>query len=98
MIWRLGLLIRPHVATVALGGQALPVELPDRSHPVAGIAIRYCVRADQREAILMLVNVMNRDLPPVYPVTEVALRSVFAAMEIGVAVLAVAAYVGENAD
>jgi hypothetical protein len=52
---------------------------------------------DQRETILMLVNVEHRHLPSSRPVAKVALRSVFAAVDVSVAVLTLAAGVGENA-
>ena len=44
----------------------------------------------------MFVDGMAGDLPSVGPVTEIALRTVFPAMEIGVAVLAVAAYIRKD--
>ena len=78
-----------HVATGALGRQPLPVERTYRPHLVAGIAIHHRVRPNQREAILMLIDfVANGNLPPGIPMACIALRSIFASMNIGVAVLA----------
>jgi hypothetical protein len=46
------------------------------------------VSADQRESILMLIDVVNGNLPTIGVVAEFTLRAVLAAMKIGVAVLA----------
>ena len=47
------------VAAVALGRESEPVELSDRSHFVAGIAVHHRVCANQRETILVLIDVMD---------------------------------------
>ena len=44
----------------------------------------------------MFIDGVNRNLPAVHPVAKVALDSVLAAMQVGVAVLAIAADVGEH--
>jgi hypothetical protein len=77
-----------HVATRALGRQSLPIERTHRPHFVAGIAIHHRVRPNQREAILVLINVVNGDLPPGIAMACIALRRIFASMNIRVAVLA----------
>jgi len=53
------------------------------------------MRPDQRKAILMLIDVFGRDLPAVGVVAQLALSSVLATMQIGVAVLALVRSVGE---
>jgi hypothetical protein len=63
---------------------------------VARIAVRYSVRADQGKTVLVFIDGMNGNLPAGDAVTEVALRSVFAPVDIGVTVLAIASHVGEN--
>ena len=85
-----------HVAARALGRQSLPVERAHRSHLVAGIAIHHRVRPNQREAILVLVDVVDRDLPPCIAMAQVALRAVLAPMNIRVAVLALVASLREH--
>ena len=80
-----------HVATATFGRQSLPVERAHRPHLVAGIAIHHRVRPNQREAILVLINVVNGDLPPGIPMACIALRRIFAAMNIRVAILALVA-------
>jgi hypothetical protein len=96
MIRRSGPLKRPQVATHTVGRQPLTVELPHRSDPVTRIAVDRGVGADQRKAILMLIDGVDRDLPAIDPVAGIALRPVFPSMKVGMAVLAVAAHVGEN--
>jgi len=76
------------MAADALGRKPEPIELPDSPHFVAGIAVRHCVRANQREPILVLVDVVDRNLPAIGVVAQFALRTVLAPMQIRVAVLA----------
>ena len=54
------------------------------------------MRPDQREPVLMFVDVVNRDMPPGIAMAQIALRSVLATMQIGVAVLALVRSVGES--
>ena len=96
MIGCRGCLKRLEVAAHAFGRKALPIELPHRSHFVARIAIDDSVRANEREPVLMLVDVVHRDLPAVDAVAQIALRSILPAMDIGVAILAVPAGIREN--
>jgi hypothetical protein len=84
------------VAAHALGRQPLAIELTDGSRSVAGVTIRYGMGANQWKTILMLVDGVNGHLPSVHAVTEVALRSVFSPMNVGMTILAVAPHVGEN--
>jgi hypothetical protein len=95
MIGDLGLFEIPGMAAITIGREPKAIELPDRSHFVAGIAINHSVSADQRKAILMPVDVVNRDLPAVGVVAQFALSPVLAAMQIGMAVLALIGSVGE---
>ena len=53
------------------------------------------MRADERETVLVFINVVDRDLPPIGVVTEFALGSILAAMEVCVAVLALVGRVGK---
>jgi len=96
MIWRPRPLKRSHVAAGAIGRQALPVKLSYRAYAVAGVTVSYRMCADQRKSVLMLIDGVDGNLPPVDPVTNVALRAVFPAMNVGVAVLALTANIGEN--
>lgn len=83
------------MATEAFGRKAEAIELPDGPHFVAGVAVHHCVRADQRKTILVLVDVMDRHLPAVCVVAQLALRAVLAPMQIRMAVLAFVRSIGE---
>jgi hypothetical protein len=96
MIGRSRFLKRFQVATRALCRKTLPIELSYRSHFVTGIAIHDRVRTDQREPVLMFVDVVNGDLPTVHAMTDVALRPIFAAVQVGMAILALLANVAED--
>jgi len=96
MIRRHGPLKRPQVAAHTVGREPLTVELPHRADPVARIAVDRRMGADQRKAVLMLIDGMDRDLPAIDPVAGIALRPVFPSMKVGMAILAVAAHVGEH--
>ena len=63
---------------------------------MTGIASERRVRTDQGEAILMLFDVPNRDLPPLDCVAVFALRSQLPAMDVGVAIGAAVAHFGKN--
>ena len=63
---------------------------------MARVTIYNRVRTDQREAVLVLVDVVHRHCPAVDVVTQVALGTIFASMNVGVAVLALLARVGED--
>ena len=85
-----------HVAARALCRQPLPVGRAHRPDLVARIAIHHGVRPDQREAILMLIDVVDGDLPPGVAVARVTLRGIPTPVNIGVAVLALVVRLGEN--
>jgi hypothetical protein len=76
------------VTTHAFGGEPEAVELSDRADLVTGIAVYGCMSADQRESILVLINVVYGNLPAVGVMAELTLRAILAAMQICVAVLA----------
>ena len=90
MVGRSRLLKRSHVATNTLGRQPLPVELPHGASFVARITVGHRVSANQRKTILMFVDGMHGDLPATDPMTDVTLRSVPAAVNIGMTILAIA--------
>src|SRR5215469_36063 len=87
---------RAQVAADTFGGESKTIKLADRAHLVAGIAIHCRMRADQGKTILMLVDVVNRNLPAVGVVAECALSAVFPPMQIRVAVLALHRRIAEN--
>jgi hypothetical protein len=90
------LLKRPHVATYALRRQTLAVELAHGPDLVAGVTIHNRMRTDQRETVLMLIDVVNRNLPAIDAMAEIALGAVFSAMQVGVTILALPADIGEH--
>jgi len=85
-----------HVTARAFGRESLPVGRAHRPDLVARIAIHHGVRPDQREAILMFIDVVDGYLPPGVAVARVALRGVPAPMDIRVAVLALVVRLGED--
>jgi hypothetical protein len=85
-----------HVTARAFGGEALTIGRPNGSDLVAGVAVHHGVRANQRKAILVFIDVVDGNLPPSIPVARIALRGVSAAMDVGVAVLALVVRPGEN--
>jgi hypothetical protein len=95
MIRRRGPIKVISVATNTLCRQSKSIELPNSSDLVAGIAIYDGMSADQRKAILMAVNVLERNLPAIRVMTELALGPVLSAMEVGVTVLALIRHAGE---
>lgn len=90
-----GLAKSVYVTAHAFGGEPEAVELADRADLVAGVAVNGRMSADQRKSILMLVDVVNGNLPTIGVVAEVALGAILAAMQIGVAVLALDGGVAE---
>lgn len=82
------------VAGVALRRHRL--ELAARRSFVAGVTIQRCVRSSQREAVVMLLHLLHRDLPPTNGVTPFAVRSQLPLMNVGMAVLAALSDAGEH--
>ena len=84
------------MATHAFGGKSEAIELADRANFVAGVTVHGSVGADQRKPVLMLVDVVNGNLPAVRVVAKCALRTVLAAMQIGVAILTLFRSIAED--
>ena len=81
------------MAGVARGGQA--DELSAGRAFVARFARKRRVRPDQGEAVLMLLYVLDRNLPALHRVARLALRTHLPAMDVGVALSAFVSYVSE---
>ena len=62
---------------------------------VAGIAGDGCMRANEREAVVMLLNLLDRNLPASNRVALFAVGSQLTPMDIGVAILTALTDVGE---
>lgn len=80
-----GIAIRGHRLELAVGGIL-----------VAGIAVNGCMRAGQREAVVVLLNLRDRNLPSTDGVTLLAVRAQLPAMNVGVAILAALADIAEH--
>ena len=63
---------------------------------VAGITVDGCVGAGQRETIVVLLHIFNRDGPSADGVALLAIRAQLTLVNIGMAVLAALTDVGEN--
>lgn len=96
MIRRRGLLKGLQVTTDALIGEALTVKFPDGSGPMTGVAIHGGMSANQRKAVLMLVDRMHRYLPSVDAMADITLAAVFVAVDVDVTILALPAGVSQN--
>jgi hypothetical protein len=81
------------VARIALRRESL--ELACCRALVARGAIQSCMRADQGKTVLVLVNLLHRDLPPLYAMALFAGRSKLTLVDIGMAIGALLAYVCE---
>ena len=69
MIGTLRLVVRLEMAAHTFRRQGLPIELSDGSRRVTCITIHNRMRTDQREAILVLVDVVHRHCPAIHGVT-----------------------------
>jgi hypothetical protein len=96
MVWRRRFLVRGQMTTLTSRGQSLPIELPHRPGLVARIAVHSGVRANQWKAVLMFIDGMDGNLPAIHPVAKFTLRPVFPPVKIGMAILAIAAHIGEH--
>ena len=65
MVWRRSLFEVPGMTTDALRREPETVELSHGPHLVTRIAIHHSVCADQRKPILVLIDVVDRNLPAV---------------------------------
>ena len=82
------------VAAVAIGRHR--GEVAQRAVLMAGIAIDRGVRSQQREAVVMLLDLLDLDVPALYRVTLLAPGSQFSFVNVGVAIGALFAHVSEN--
>lgn len=89
-----GLLENVGVARIALSRKAL--ELADRCALVARIALDRGMGSDQGETVLVVLNIFDGDVPALHRVALLAASTHLAAVDVGVAVSALAAYVGEH--
>jgi len=87
MVRRGGLAKGGQVATGAFRGKAEAIELADGADLVARVTVHRGVSANQRKPVLVLIDVVNRNLPAVGVVTKLALGAVLAAVQIGMAIL-----------
>ena len=94
MIGTGGVLIVLRVAAVAIRGHG--VEPAQRTILVAGLAIERGVCSKQREAIVVLLDLLQRYSPSFYRVALFAIRSELSAMNIGVTVGATLSDVREH--
>jgi hypothetical protein len=70
--------------------------LANRRALVAIIALHRGVRAQQRKTILVVLQLLNRDIPSLHRMALRAVRTHLAPVDVIVAILAVLAYVGEH--
>src|SRR5436853_7418076 len=63
---------------------------------MTGVAIHGSVRTEQGKAVLVLVDIVDRNLPASNSVAQVTLSSVFPAVDVGVTILAGVANLGEK--
>jgi hypothetical protein len=89
-----GFLVIGQVAGRALGRKAL--ELAHGGAPVAGLALDGGMSAEQGEAVLVLLDGGQVDLPTFDGVALLAIGAEFSSVDVGVAISAILAYVGED--
>lgn len=77
-------------------GGRKPLKLANRGALMAIVALRSRVGSEQREAILVILHLLDGNLPSLHRVAVRAVRAHFILMDVGVAVLAVLTYVGED--
>jgi hypothetical protein len=94
MVGICGALKFPGVAGITLCRE--PLKLSRGGAGVAGPAIHRRVRADEREAILVIADRLHRNRPALYRVTLFAIRAELTAMNIGMAVRARRTHIGEH--
>jgi len=63
---------------------------------VAGVTVDGCMRASEREAVVMLLDLLDRNRPSPYRVTLLTIRSELPPVNIGVAILATLAHIREH--
>jgi len=82
------------MAGITIRGHGL--ELAVGSAFVAGIAIDGGVRSSQRKAVIMLLHLLDGDVPSAHGVALLAVGAELAFVNIGVAILAALPHIGEN--
>ncbi len=82
------------MARIACGGK--PLELPHRGALVAGVAIERGMRAHQRKAVLVVLDLLHRNLPPFYRVALFAGGAELALVNVSMAVGALRRHIAEN--
>lgn len=90
----LSVLILLGMAGITLGRQ--PLELADGCALVAGLAIQGRMRAHQRETVLVLVDLLDRNLPSLHCMALIAGGAELPLVDIRVAVRAFLTYIGKN--
>ena len=79
-----------------VAGSRQSFELPGSGPCVALLAISQCVRPDEWKAILVIANRIERNLPPFHGVALLAVFPKLGAVNVGVAIGALFAHIGEN--
>jgi hypothetical protein len=82
------------MARVARGREAL--ELPHSRIFVAGVAIQCCMRTDQREAVDVLINLLNRDIPTFHRMALFAICSHLPLVNVGMAIRALGSHIRKD--
>jgi hypothetical protein len=91
---RLRLLIILQVTRDTSGGE--PLELANRRALVTIVALHGRVRSQQRKTVLVILHLLYGHIPALHRVTLRAIRPHLAPMHVGVAVLTIFGYIGEN--
>jgi hypothetical protein len=94
MVWVGGALVLRSVAGIALGRK--PLKLPGGSAFVTSLTFYRRMRADEREAILVVTNSGYGDLPAFNGVTRLTIRAELSAVNVRVAIRAFLSHIGEN--
>lgn len=91
---RLRLLIILDVTRDASGGE--PLELADRRALVTIFALHGRVRSQQWKTVLVILHLLHGHIPALHRVTVRTIRPHLAPVHVGVAVLTIFGYIGEN--
>ena len=79
-----------------IAGRGKALELSDRGAGVALVAVKRGVRANQWEAVQVLIDLLHRDVPSSDVVALLAIRAHLALVNVGVAVGALLADIGKD--
>ena len=91
---RLRLLEISRVTGDTSGGK--PLELPDRRALMTVFALQGCVRSQQREAVLVILDLLHGDIPALNGVTLRTIRAHLSLVHVDMTVLAIFPDIGEN--